>query len=180
MARDTTLQAHGLRKAYGSLVAVDELTFEAQAGEVVGLLGPNGAGKTTAIRVLTTIMPPTAGTFSVAGLPHTRAEIRADRRAAESAGYPDQQTGEEFVRYHARLFGTRGERAIGGDQPARRGRPRRAALGIHLHLQPRYAPASRHRPRARQRATGGVLRRTDARPRSSGQRQVLGLSRACR
>jgi ABC-2 type transport system ATP-binding protein len=107
VARDVTLEAHGLRKAYGSLVAVDELTFEAQAGEVVGLLGPNGAGKTTAIRVLTTIMPPTAGTFAVAGLPHTRpAEIRARIGVLpESAGYPDQQTGEEFLRYHARLFG---------------------------------------------------------------------------
>jgi ABC-2 type transport system ATP-binding protein len=107
VARDVTLEAHGLKKSYGSLVAVDELTFEARAGEVVGLLGPNGAGKTTAIRVLTTIMPPTAGSFSVAGLPHTRpAEIRARIGVLpESAGYPDQQTGEEFLRYHARLFG---------------------------------------------------------------------------
>ena len=101
------LEVHGLRKAYGALIALDDLSFEAGAGEVVGLLGPNGAGKTTAIRVLTTILAPSGGTFTVAGVPHTRpAEIR--RRVGvlpESAGYPGQQTGAEFLRFHARLFG---------------------------------------------------------------------------
>jgi ABC-2 type transport system ATP-binding protein len=102
-----TLEAHGLKKAYGRVVAVEELSFAARAGEVVGLLGPNGAGKTTAIRVLTTVFTPTAGSFSVAGIPHTRpAEIRERVGVLpESAGYPEQQTGAEFLRYHARLFG---------------------------------------------------------------------------
>jgi ABC-2 type transport system ATP-binding protein len=83
------------------------VSFEVPAGEVVGLLGPNGAGKTTAIRMLTTILAPTAGSFVVAGVPHSRpAEIRKRIGVLpESAGYPDQQTGEEFLRYHARLFG---------------------------------------------------------------------------
>jgi ABC-2 type transport system ATP-binding protein len=105
--RDLALEAHGLRKAYGRLVAVDGLSFAARAGEVLGLLGPNGAGKTTAIRVLTTILRPTAGSFAVAGIPHTRPEqIRARIGVLpESAGYPDQQTGGEFLRYYARLFG---------------------------------------------------------------------------
>ena len=102
-----TITAAGVRKSYGDVVAVDDLTFEARAGEVLGLLGPNGAGKTTAIRVLTTILTPTAGGFAVDGVPHSApAEIR--RRIGvlpESAGYPDQQTGDEFLRYHARLFG---------------------------------------------------------------------------
>jgi ABC-2 type transport system ATP-binding protein len=102
-----TLEAHALTKAYRALVAVEELSFTAEAGEVIGLLGPNGAGKTTAIRVLTTILAPTSGSFAVAGIPHTRpAEIR--RRVGvlpESAGYPEQQTGIEFLRYHARLYG---------------------------------------------------------------------------
>jgi ABC-2 type transport system ATP-binding protein len=104
---DVTLQASGLKKAYGSVVAVHELSFAARAGEVIGLLGPNGAGKTTAIRVLTTILRPTAGRFAVAGIPHSRpAEVR--RRIGvlpESAGYPGRQTGEEFLRYYARLYG---------------------------------------------------------------------------
>jgi len=102
-----TLEAHALTKAYRGLVAVEDLSFTATAGEVIGLLGPNGAGKTTAIRVLTTILAPTSGSFAVAGIPHTRpAEIR--RRVGvlpESAGYPEQQTGIEFLRYHARLYG---------------------------------------------------------------------------
>jgi ABC-2 type transport system ATP-binding protein len=104
---DLTLEAHGLKKAYGGVVAVEDLSFTARAGEVVGLLGPNGAGKTTAIRVLTTIFAPTAGSFKVAGIPHTRpAEIRQQVGVLpESAGYPEQQTGAEYLRYHARLFG---------------------------------------------------------------------------
>lgn len=102
-----TLEARGLRKAYGALVALEDLSFEAGAGEVVGLLGPNGAGKTTAIRVLTTILAPSGGTFTVAGVPHDRpAEVRQRVGVLpESAGYPGQQTGAEFLRYHARLFG---------------------------------------------------------------------------
>ena len=102
-----TIEARGLRKAYGDVVALEDLTFAARAGEVVGLLGPNGAGKTTAIRVLSTIFAPSAGTFSIAGIPHTRpAEIRGRVGALpESAGYPEQQTGAEFLGYHARLFG---------------------------------------------------------------------------
>ena len=102
-----TIEADGLRKVYGETVALDDLTFSARAGEIIGLLGPNGAGKTSAIRVLTTILAPTAGSFTVAGIPHARpAEIRSRVGVLpESAGYPPTQTGEEFLRYHARLFG---------------------------------------------------------------------------
>jgi ABC-2 type transport system ATP-binding protein len=101
------VEASGVVKRYGPLVAVDDLTFAVDPGEVLGVLGPNGAGKTTAIRVLTTIFSPTHGSFSVAGVPHTRPnEIR--RRIGvlpESDGYPERQTGEEYLVYHARLYG---------------------------------------------------------------------------
>ncbi len=101
------VQADGIAKRFGSLVAVEDLTFAVEAGEILGVLGPNGAGKTTAIRILTTVLKPTRGTFVMAGVPHTQpAEIR--RRTGvlpESAGYPERQTAEEFLRYHARLFG---------------------------------------------------------------------------
>src|SRR5690348_16690531 len=101
------VKADGIEKRFGSVVAVDDLSLEVESGEILGVLGPNGAGKTTAVRVLTTILAPTCGTFSVAGVAHSRpAEIR--RRIGvlpESAGYPERQTGEEFLRYHARLFG---------------------------------------------------------------------------
>jgi ABC-2 type transport system ATP-binding protein len=86
---------------------VDELSFAAQKGDVVGLLGPNGAGKTTTIRLLTTVLTPTSGEFFVAGFPSTRPnDIR--RRVGvlpESSGYPGHQTGREYLRFHARLFG---------------------------------------------------------------------------
>jgi ABC-2 type transport system ATP-binding protein len=105
--RGAAVEAEGLTKRYGSIVALEDLSFASEAGEILGVLGPNGAGKTTAIRVLTTILPATRGSFTVAGVPHTRpAEIR--RRIGvlpESAGYPGWQTGEEYLRYYARLYG---------------------------------------------------------------------------
>ncbi|MET8354476.1 MULTISPECIES: ABC transporter ATP-binding protein [unclassified Micromonospora] len=101
------LEAVRLTKRFGDRTAVDGLSFTARQGEVVGLLGPNGSGKTTTIRLLTTVLAPTSGEFSVAGVPCTRpGEIR--RRIGvlpESSGYPGHQTGEEYLRYHARLFG---------------------------------------------------------------------------
>jgi ABC-2 type transport system ATP-binding protein len=101
------VETHGVAKQYGSLVALDNLTITVQPGEVLGVLGPNGAGKTTAVRVLTTILSPSRGSFAIDGIPHTQqTEIR--RRIGvlpESAGYPGRQTGEEHLRYHARLYG---------------------------------------------------------------------------
>ncbi len=101
------VEARGVRKEYGGLVAVEDLTFAVERGQILGVLGPNGAGKTSAIRVLTTIFAPTRGTFAVAGIPNTRpADIRQRIGVLpESAGYPERLTGEEYLRYHARLFG---------------------------------------------------------------------------
>ena len=101
------VEAHGIAKRYGSQIALQDLTFSVQAGEILGVLGPNGAGKTTAIRILTTILQPDRGTFSVAGIPSTQpARIRARVGVLpESAGYPGRQHGEEYLRFHARLFG---------------------------------------------------------------------------
>jgi ABC-2 type transport system ATP-binding protein len=61
------IQAHGLRRTFGKLVAVDGLDLEVQSGEIFGLVGPDGAGKTTTMRMLTGILSPTAGTAEVAG-----------------------------------------------------------------------------------------------------------------
>jgi ABC-2 type transport system ATP-binding protein len=101
------LEAKRLTKRYGARTAVDGLSFTARRGDVVGLLGPNGAGKTTTIRLLTTVLTPSAGEFTVAGIPGNRpAEIRRKVGVLpESAGYPGNQTGREYLRYHARLFG---------------------------------------------------------------------------
>ena len=101
------LQASGLQMSYGQVVAVASLDFEVAAGTVLGFLGPNGAGKTTVIRILSTILRPDAGSFTVAGVPHDRpVEIRQRIGVLpESAGYPAGQTGEEWLTFHAQLFG---------------------------------------------------------------------------
>ncbi|MFL6129395.1 MAG: ABC transporter ATP-binding protein [Mycobacteriales bacterium] len=102
-----TVRAEGLTKRYGAQVAVGGVDLVAYEGEILGLLGPNGAGKTTTIRLLTTVLPPTAGRFSVAGVPSSRPrEIR--RRVGvlpESAGYPGRRTALEYLSFHAALFG---------------------------------------------------------------------------
>jgi ABC-2 type transport system ATP-binding protein len=104
---NVSLEAHGLTKRFRERTAVEDLTFAARRGEVVGLLGPNGAGKTTTIRLLTTVLTPSAGSFTVDGIPSTEADAIRRRVGvlAESAGYPRHQTGHEYLRYHARLFG---------------------------------------------------------------------------
>ena len=62
------IKASGLVKRYGEVKALDGLDLEVPEGSVVGLLGPNGAGKTTAVRILTTLLRPDAGSATVAGL----------------------------------------------------------------------------------------------------------------
>ncbi|NMB53364.1 MAG: ATP-binding cassette domain-containing protein [Leptolinea sp.] len=61
------IHVKGLTKDYGLRRAVDEITFNAQKGEILGFLGPNGAGKTTTMRMLTGYMPPTRGTAEIGG-----------------------------------------------------------------------------------------------------------------
>ncbi len=61
------LQMEALTRRFGTLTAVDAMTLSVRSGEVFGLLGPNGAGKSTVIKMLTTLLPPTAGTARVAG-----------------------------------------------------------------------------------------------------------------
>jgi gliding motility-associated transport system ATP-binding protein len=61
------IKVEGLTKRYASTVAVDNISFEVEKGQIVGFLGPNGAGKTTTMRVLTCFLPPTSGTANVAG-----------------------------------------------------------------------------------------------------------------
>jgi ABC-2 type transport system ATP-binding protein len=102
-----TVEAMRLTKHYGGRSAVEDVSFAASQGEIVGLLGPNGAGKTTTIRLLTTVVEPTSGEFSIAGYPSTSAtEIRrAVGVLPESSGYPNRQTGGEYLRYNARLYG---------------------------------------------------------------------------
>ncbi|HET6668339.1 MAG TPA: ABC transporter ATP-binding protein [Intrasporangium sp.] len=107
------ITSHGLRKTYDGTVAVESLDFAVDRGTILGFLGPNGAGKTTAIRMLSTVLEPDAGSFSVAGIPHTD-PVQIRRRVGvlpESAGYPATQTAQEWLSYHAQLFGSPGRAA---------------------------------------------------------------------
>jgi ABC-2 type transport system ATP-binding protein len=67
MPSPTLIEAAHLRKSYGARLALDDVTFSVNAGEVVGLLGPNGAGKTTALSILATLNPPDSGEVRIAG-----------------------------------------------------------------------------------------------------------------
>lgn len=72
------LETENLTRRFGMLTAVDRLTISVDSGEIFGLLGPNGAGKTTAIKMLTTLLPPTSGNARVAGfdIVHHAGEVR--------------------------------------------------------------------------------------------------------
>jgi ABC-2 type transport system ATP-binding protein len=61
------IEASGITKRYGDILAVDHVSFRAEAGDVVGFLGPNGAGKTTTMRILTGFLPATDGTAKIDG-----------------------------------------------------------------------------------------------------------------
>src|ERR1700677_2486679 len=68
MATDLMIQADGLQKRYGDTHALAGVSFDVPAGTILRLLGPNGAGKTTAVRILTTLAVPDAGSATVAGI----------------------------------------------------------------------------------------------------------------
>jgi ABC-2 type transport system ATP-binding protein len=97
----------GLEKAYGSVRALQGVSFAARAGTVLGLLGPNGAGKTTAVRILATLLKPDAGRATVAGLdvvrdaPALRAKIGL---AGQYAAVDENLTGFENLEMVGRLY----------------------------------------------------------------------------
>ena len=102
------IEIHALTKRYGTLTALDEVSFEVGRGELFGLIGPDGAGKTTLFRLLATLVAPDGGTASVDGL-----DIVADyKRIRERVGYmpgrfslyPDLSVGENLA-FFAALFG---------------------------------------------------------------------------
>lgn len=72
MTRPSVIHAAGLRKRYGTLVAVDDVSFDVQDGEIFGLIGPNGAGKTTTMECIEGLRAPDAGQISVLGLDPVR------------------------------------------------------------------------------------------------------------
>jgi ABC-2 type transport system ATP-binding protein len=108
----TDVTVHGLTKRYGSLTAVDDLTFELRAGRVTAFLGPNGAGKTTTLRLLLGLARPTAGRALIGGRPY--AELPCPRRVVgavlEDAAVHTGRRGRDHLRILARPAGVPAER----------------------------------------------------------------------
>ena len=100
------VEAHGLRKAFGEVQALDGLSLAVPAGSVLGLLGPNGSGKTTAVSILATSLRPDAGRATVGGL-DVVAEAAQVRRviglAGQFAAVDPNLTGRENLRLIGRL-----------------------------------------------------------------------------
>lgn len=101
------LRIDHLRKSYGSLVAVDDLSLDIRRGEVFGLLGPNGAGKTTTISMAVGLLPPDRGTVEIdgAGSP-SKASVRSSIGVAPQAlALYDELSGQENVAFFGKLQG---------------------------------------------------------------------------
>ena len=107
--RDNGIVVEGLAREFkGGIKAVDGVDLEIAAGETFGFLGPNGAGKTTCVRMLTTLLAPTAGTAHVAGF-----DVAADAQevrlrigvALQATAIDPKQTGREFLDLQGRLYG---------------------------------------------------------------------------
>lgn len=101
------IEAQGLTKLYGDFVAVNELSFAVQPGQVLGLVGPNGAGKTTTLRCLAGIIPPTRGGIRVGGHDLVTNPIPAKQELAFFTDEPrlfDYLTVEQHLAFTARIY----------------------------------------------------------------------------
>jgi ABC-2 type transport system ATP-binding protein len=97
-----------LSKRFGKQTAVDELSFEVPAGQIVGLLGPNGAGKSTTLKMLTGMLEPTSGRATVCGhdLNHDPIEVKRNVGfVPESGAVFESLTGLEYLEMVAALYG---------------------------------------------------------------------------
>lgn len=101
------IEVTGLTKLYDQFVAVQELSFAVQPGEVLGLVGPNGAGKTTTLRCLAGIIPPTRGTVRICGVDLTADPVAAKRQLAFLSDEPrlfDYLTVRQHLEFVARIY----------------------------------------------------------------------------
>jgi ABC-2 type transport system ATP-binding protein len=100
-----------LTKRYARTVAVDQISFEVQKGQIVGFLGPNGAGKTTTMRMLTCFLPPSSGSANVAGFDVLEQPLEVKRRIGYLPEtpplYPEMETAE-YLAFVGKLKGLSG------------------------------------------------------------------------
>src|SRR6202012_1289449 len=97
-----------LTKRYGAQTAVDALSFEIPAGQIVGFLGPNGAGKSTTLKMLTGMIEPTSGSVKIAGFNLQQDLLEVKRHVGfvpESGAVFESLTGLEYLEMVAALYG---------------------------------------------------------------------------
>ncbi len=167
------VEVHHLRKEYGSLVAVNDVTFSIERGQVLGLIGPNGAGKTTLLNMLATLLPPTDGLISILGFDAQKDSLKIRERIGfmpDFFGLYDDLTITECLRFFAMAYHVPPEKIpqriekvleyIGLTdkrddfiQNLSRGMTQRMGLGVLLVYEPELflldEPASGLDPRAR-------------------------------
>lgn len=114
MNTDTMIKVRELTKRFGSVTAVNNLSFEVKPNEIIGILGPNGAGKTTTLRMLTGYMPPTSGTAEIAGYDILEDSLKVRQHVGylpeQVPIYPDM-TVRAYVTFWAALRGVRKPRS---------------------------------------------------------------------
>jgi len=102
------IEANHLTKHYARHIAVRNISFSVERGEIVGFLGPNGAGKTTTLRMLTGYLPPTSGSARIAGFDIFRESVEARRRIGympENVPLYDDMRVREYLKFRAHLKG---------------------------------------------------------------------------
>src|SRR5437667_1405228 len=106
----SVLSVKNLRKSYGGMVAVDGVSFDVKANEIVGLLGPNGAGKTTTINMILGVLEPTAGSIRIEGIDVARQRskaLNATNFAAVYAPLPGNLTVYQNLRVFGLIYGVK-------------------------------------------------------------------------
>ena len=105
------IRVHSLSKNFNNLLAVDQVSFEVQRGEVLGFLGPNGAGKSTTMKMLTCFIPPSSGTAEICGFSILNNPLQVRSQIGylpESAPSYDEMLVGEFLRFVAEIRGYSG------------------------------------------------------------------------
>jgi len=104
------IEARGLKKSFGSVKALEDVSFTAPDGKVTGLLGPNGAGKSTTLRILYTVLTPDAGTAVIDGADVRNQSMQVRRNIGvlpHSAGLYPNLSARENIAYYGRMLGLR-------------------------------------------------------------------------
>ena len=113
-AMPTAISVRGLRKSYGSVIAVNDVSFDVEPGEFFGILGPNGAGKTTTLEMIEGLREPDGGELTVLGIPpwpRNAALLPRIGVQLQASSFFERLTAREQIRTFASLYGIGARRA---------------------------------------------------------------------